>query len=141
MDRLVIPRGLFDRMISHCLSGYPNEACGMLAGKGDRVEKIYAMTNAEPSPVSYLMEPKEQFIAMKEMRAEGLSMVAIFHSHPQSHAYPSGKDAALAFYPDAVYVIVSLIDREKPEIRGYSIREGIVREIEIRLDGALTASG
>ncbi len=135
MDRLVIPRDLLDRMVSHCLSGYPDEACGILAGKGGRAEKVYTMTNAEPSPVSYLMDPKEQFTAMKEMRAEGLSIVAIFHSHPQSPACPSNKDVSLAFYSEAVYVIVSLIDTGKPDIRGYRIQDGVVGEVEIRQDG------
>ncbi len=132
MNALVIPPDLIDLMISHCRSGYPNEACGILAGKGGRAEKIYAMTNAEPSPVSYLMDPSEQFAAMKEMRTKGLDMIAIFHSHPQSPAYPSGKDVSLAFYSEAIYVIVSFINRENPEIRGYTIQDGVVEEVEIR---------
>jgi proteasome lid subunit RPN8/RPN11 len=121
-----------EKMVAHCKAAYPNETCGILAGRDGAVEKIYEMTNIEPSPVSYLMDPKEQFLAMKEMRTEGNRMIAIYHSHPQSPAYPSSKDVNLAFYPDAVYVIVSLIDRNKPEIRAFEIKEGNVSEVPIQ---------
>jgi proteasome lid subunit RPN8/RPN11 len=133
MPELMIPGIIFDKIISHCGSVYPNEACGILAGEGGAVRKIYEMTNAEPSPVSYFMDPKEQFAAMKEMRGEGLHMVAIYHSHPGSPAYPSAKDVSLAFYPDSVYVIVGLSDKDKPEVRAYTIMEEDVSEVEIEV--------
>jgi proteasome lid subunit RPN8/RPN11 len=131
LARLIIPSALMEKMVAHCRAAYPNETCGILAGKEGTIEKIYEMTNIEPSPVSYLMDPKEQFLAMKEMRTEGNRMIAIYHSHPQSPAYPSSKDVSLAFYPDAVYVIVSLIDRNKPEIRAFEIKEWNVSEVTV----------
>jgi [CysO sulfur-carrier protein]-S-L-cysteine hydrolase len=131
MRTLTITESIFERIISHCRSVYPNEACGILAGEGSTVRKIYEMTNAEPSPVSFFMDPKEQFSAMKEMRGEGLHMLAIYHSHPGSPAYPSAKDVSLAFYPDSLYVIVGLSEKDKPEVRVYEIVEGNVRDVEI----------
>src|SRR4030042_7068767 len=95
---LIISRELMEQVIAHCRSAYPIEACGLLAGTTNRAEKMYAMTNVEPSNVSYMMDPGEQFKAMKEMRANGNRMVAIFHSHPHSPAYPSPRDVSLAFY-------------------------------------------
>ncbi len=133
MHALIITRGIFDRIISHCRSVYPNEACGILAGEGVTVRKIYEMTNAEPSPVSYFMDPKEQLLAMKDMRKEGLRMVAIYHSHPGSPAYPSAKDVSLAFYPDSLYMIVSFSDKEKAEARAFEIVEENVGEVEIEI--------
>jgi hypothetical protein len=84
---LIISRELLEQVIAHCRSAYPIEACGLLAGTDNRAEKMYAMTNVEPSNVSYMMDPGEQFKAMKEMRKNGTKMVAIFHSHPHSPAY------------------------------------------------------
>src|SRR3989337_2239775 len=98
---MVLSSALFDRMISHCRSAYPNEACGILTGKGGTAEKLYEMTNVESSPVSYFMDPEEQFRAIKEMRKDGHVMLAIYHSHPHAPAYPSGKDIRLASYPDS----------------------------------------
>ncbi len=57
-------------------------------------------------------------------------MVAIYHSHPSSSAYPSPKDVSLAFYEDAVYVIAGLAGKA-PEVKAFSIREGEIREVEI----------
>ena len=130
-DRLILPRDLLDQVISHCKSVYPNEACGLLAGDGNIVEKIYRITNIEKSSVSYMMEPEEQFRAMKEMRKDGHKMVAIYHSHPHSQAYPSPVDISLAFYPDPVYLIVGFTDMDNPEVRAFEILEGDVREVEI----------
>jgi proteasome lid subunit RPN8/RPN11 len=128
--QLVIPRHLVSEIILHCKEVYPNEACGILAGKGRVVQKVYKMTNIENSSVSYMMEPGEQFTVMKEMREQGLEMSAIYHSHPQSGVYPSPKDINLAFYPDSLYVIVSLI-YEEPAIKAFEIKNGLIREVEI----------
>jgi len=126
-------REFVQQMVTHCTACYPNEACGILAGTGSRVTKVYPMSNSEPSPVSYFMEPKEQFRVMKELRQKGLSMLAIFHSHPQSPAFPSAKDVSLAFYDDAVYLIIGLTNLESPEIKAYTIIEEHVRESSLRI--------
>lgn len=130
MRKLIIPQHIFDEMIAHCKKGLPYEACGILAGEGNMVSKIYTMTNIEKSPVSYLLDSKEQFNVMKDMREHNLSMLAIFHSHPSSAAYPSRTDLNLAFYEDAVYVIVSLLERT-PVAKGFSIKEGKIEEVGI----------
>jgi proteasome lid subunit RPN8/RPN11 len=129
-DFLFIPKDIFDEMVTHCRQGYPNEACGILAGRGNEVSKVYMMTNTEGSPVSYMMEPSEQFRAMKDMRTNDLSMIAIFHSHPASPACPSAKDLGLAFYDDCVYVIVSLAEAA-PVVKGFSIKDGKVKEVNL----------
>lgn len=118
-------------MVAHCREGYPDEACGLLAGLGKEVSQLYRMTNADPSPVSYLMDADEQCAAMRDMRERGVAMLAIFHSHPASPAYPSGKDVDLAFYDDCVYIIVGLSGgaaEAEPVVKAYTIREGRVEE-------------
>ena len=126
-------------MIDHCMKGLPDEACGMLGGREGRVEKIYPMTNSKPGPDYYEMDPEEQFRVMKDIREAGLELIGLFHSHPTGQAYPSGVDVAQAYwpgtelpnYPDAVYVIVSLMDRSRPVARGFSIEEGRVSEVSL----------
>ncbi len=126
-------------MFEHALTGYPNEVCGMLAGKSGAVEKVYTMRNAKPGPDYYEMEAEEQFRVMKEIRDSGLEIIGLFHSHPTGQAYPSSMDVERAYwpgtqlpnYPDAVYVIVSLRDRNNPVARGFSIEEGKVSEVTL----------
>jgi proteasome lid subunit RPN8/RPN11 len=123
-------------LFDHCRAGLPDEACGILAGRGGSVEKVYCMTNARPGPVSYEMEPEEQFRVLKDIRQAGRELIGMFHSHPGGRAYPSSVDVEKAYwpgttlpnYPEAVYVIVSLMDPEKPDVRGFRITEGTVHE-------------
>ena len=130
VDDLLIPRQIFNEMLSHCKAAYPNEACGILAGRGSKVVRIYPIENTEASPVSYLMDPAEQFAVVKDLREHSLSMLAIFHSHPSSPAFPSPKDVDLAFYDDSVYIIVGLMEKN-PEAKGYLIRNREVKEIPV----------
>ena len=130
MHAITIPQHIFDDMIASCREGYPNEACGILAGRDHEVSRLFRMRNVESSPVSYLMDSKEQFEVMKALRDDRLSIVALFHSHTSSAAYPSAKDVALAFYEDSAYVIVSLCGRE-PTVKAFFITNGVVEEIAI----------
>jgi [CysO sulfur-carrier protein]-S-L-cysteine hydrolase len=124
---------LFAQVIKHCKSVYPNEACGLLGGTSNIAEKIYEMTNIEHSHTSYMVDPAEQFKAIKEMRSEGRKMVAIYHSHPHSLAFPSAMDVSLAFYEDSYYLIVSLMDIDQPVLRAFEIINGNIQEAKIEI--------
>jgi len=121
MNTILIPEKIFKEMMNHCEASFPNEACGILAGIGCNVNEIYNMTNTEDSPVSYIMDAAEQFRVMKDIRQKNLSLLAIFHSHPSSPAYPSARDLALAFYEDSFYIIVSL-QNGKPQTNAFIIK-------------------
>ena len=129
---LSISKNLFDEMISHCRDTYPNEACGILAGKESKALKVYKMANIEKSPVSYEFDSREHIKAIRDMRENNHTMLAIFHSHPSSPAYPSAKDMNLAFYEDCIYVIVSLIEKQ-PVVKGFLIREGDIKSASIHI--------
>jgi [CysO sulfur-carrier protein]-S-L-cysteine hydrolase len=128
-----IPKDLRDQMVAHALGEFPNEACGLLAGTGTRAEHFFAMRNADASPVTYRLDPKEQITIFDEIDEKGWDLQGIFHSHTHSEAYPSETDRGQAFYPDAHYLLVSLQDRANPVLRGYSIREGEIEEQEVRI--------
>jgi len=130
---LIIKKAHLDEMISHARKEFPNEACGILAGKEKKVSKVYKMTNTEKNPMRYFMDSKEHFKIIKAMRSEGLQMVGIYHSHPNVRPYPSSHDVELAFYPDSSYVIVSIIN-SIPEVRSFRIVNGIVNEEELKLE-------
>jgi len=120
---LILERENLKEMIQHVKNELPNEGCGILAGKDGRVLKVYRMTNIDKSSKTFFMEPKEQFEAMKDMRSLGLEMVGIYHSHVASDAYPSPRDVKLAFYPDVYYLIISLKNKDNPQVRTFRIRE------------------
>jgi len=115
-------------LIKHAEEESPNECCGLLAGRNGRVERVYPGTNVDHSPYTYLMDPNEQLAAFKDMEAVGLDLVGIYHSHTHTPAYPSRTDVAKAFYPDSLYVIVSLARRDAPDIRAFRVADGQIRE-------------
>ena len=130
---LSLPKKVYDAMIAHAKSGFPNEACGILASKNGKREVFFPMKNADASAISYFMDPKEQLQIFKQMRQGGLEMSGIFHSHVASEAYPSQKDVRLAFYPDVSYLIVSLSDMKEPVLRSFRVVEEKVMEEKIQI--------
>jgi proteasome lid subunit RPN8/RPN11 len=131
---LKIPKTICDQMLSHARAVYPNECCGLLAGEKGRPSVQYRMANADPNPtVRYFMDPKQQFAVFKEMREKGLELTAIYHSHPMTEAYPSQTDIHLAYYPDAIYIILSLANRAAPVMKAFRIQKGNVTPVPIEI--------
>jgi [CysO sulfur-carrier protein]-S-L-cysteine hydrolase len=136
-----IDRRHYDVLVAHARAEFPNEACALLAGNG-RVEKVYALPNAEASPTFYVVEPQAQLAAMTEMDDLGWDLVGIFHSHTFTEAYPSRTDVELAAYPDAAYLILSLADQAAPELRAFRIAGGEVTEEPVEVgEWATPAAG
>lgn len=135
MDEIHLPAGLYNEMIRHAATHYPEEACGLLAGTIDgrigRATRLYPVENVLHSPVAYEMEPLAQVRAMIAIESEGLELVGIYHSHPAGPASPSRTDVAQAYYPDAAQIILSLAERGRPSARAFLIREGQVEEIRL----------
>lgn len=116
-----LPQALADELVAHARDGMPNECCGLVAGRGDEATRVIRMRNTEATPFMYVMDPREQMEQMDAIEDAGEDLVAIYHSHTRSAAYPSRTDVDLAFFPDPVYLIVSLADRDAPEIRGFRL--------------------
>jgi [CysO sulfur-carrier protein]-S-L-cysteine hydrolase len=128
-----IPKTMYDDMIAHAQEGFPLEVCGILGGAGDTVSVNYRMTNTDASNEHFMMEPKEQFAVVKELRAKGLSMLGIYHSHPETLARPSEEDIKLALTPAVSYLIISLADAAAPVIKSFKIESGNVLFEEIKV--------
>jgi len=127
---VVIPAGMRDEIVAHARAGLPNEACGILAGRDGRVERFFPAQPDEPSPYYYRIDARDQIRIMNEIEDAGLDLVGIYHSHVASPAFPSRTDAEQAFWPDAVYVIVSLAGGGT-EIKGFRIEEFDISEEEL----------
>ena len=125
---LRITQTVYNEMIQDSQERAPNEACGLLSGKDDVATACTSMTNTEKSPVRYWMDPKEQFRVMKTIRSRGEKMLAIYHSHVATQAYPSATDVDLALYPEVHYVIISLENQNTPAARVFRIEKRRIRE-------------
>jgi proteasome lid subunit RPN8/RPN11 len=139
-----LPSAMAGEMIAHARAGLPNEACGVLAGANGRPERVFPMRNAEASPVVYRFDGNEQLRVFGEIEDNGWELVAIFHSHTHTEAYPSPTDRAQAHwrdpvsgreaaaYPGVRYLILSLAEQE-PVLRAFTFRDGEPVEEEVRI--------
>jgi proteasome lid subunit RPN8/RPN11 len=126
-----IDSAMVDEIVAHARDELPNECCGLIAAEDGRAVKLFRTSNAEASPVRYGLDPREQYRIMMEIERGGWMLGAIYHSHTRSPAYPSQTDVNLAFYPDALYLIVSLQDTDRPDLRAYRIVDGQIDEVEL----------
>ena len=118
-------------MRRHVAAQSPQEACGLLAGKEDRVEAVLRVRNAEQSPVRFRMDPQEQFDAFMWMEARELDLVGIFHSHPSGPAAASITDIEEAAY-GVIHVIWSRKGRGWAA-RGFWIEAGQATEVVLQV--------
>ena len=122
---LKLKKSDYDKMLKHCKDGLPNESCGLLAGtvEGEvkTVTKIYLLTNIDASNEHFSMDPKEQFAALKDARANGVEIIGNFHSHPESPSRPSEEDKRLAYDPNIEYLILSLQKADDSVLKAFGI--------------------
>ncbi|MXW31140.1 MAG: M67 family metallopeptidase [Chloroflexi bacterium] len=124
-----LPAEIRDEMVQHALEEDPNECCGILAGAGGIVLQHYRITNTEKSPYRYSMDGRELNQVLRELDDNGWEMQVIYHSHTHSPAYPSDTDVRLAAnWPDPYYLLVSLMDKQSPDVRLFTIWDGMVAE-------------
>jgi proteasome lid subunit RPN8/RPN11 len=128
-----LERRYIDDMIVHAREEAPNECCGILAGKDGRILQLYRATNAEQSRYRYNIDSRELFRIHRECEERDWEFVGIYHSHTDSEAYPSPTDVRLAFWPEALYFVVSLRDSASPAVRAYRIVDGQVSEEELEI--------
>jgi len=118
-------------MQQHVASQAPLEACGLLAGKGGRVEAVLMVRNAEQSRVRFRMDAQEQYNAFKWIDDQNLELVGIFHSHPSGPETVSPTDIA-----EASYEVVHIIWFSKEQIwkaRGFWIEKGQVTNVDLQV--------
>jgi proteasome lid subunit RPN8/RPN11 len=128
-----LPEAMAREIIGHSLAEAPRECCGLIAGANGVAEGVYRLNNLAPGNELYEIDPAQLLdLEFRTLPAQGWEIVAIYHSHPHSPARPSSTDIALASWPEAVYLICSLEDRQNPYIRAFSIVDGAVSELAVR---------
>jgi proteasome lid subunit RPN8/RPN11 len=127
-----ISRALYDDMVAHARADAPNECCGMIATRDGEAVELYRAENAAASPLRYEIDGAEQYRIQMAIDDAGHDLGAIYHSHTRTEPYPSQTDINLAFYPEALYVIVGLAGAE-PDVKAYEIRDGQVQDAELTI--------
>jgi len=164
---IYIPKQILDELVAHARELDPYECCGFLAGSGRDVTKIYRIKNIvsvdgaaqaasfdeakiqhlsrlspeERAEIAFIMDAQEMFYAVKDIRKNGLTLQAVYHSHPHDPARPSVTDIKIANEWEEnwsrlnlalpLYLLISLMEKTTPDLRAYWIKTGTVTPAEI----------
>jgi proteasome lid subunit RPN8/RPN11 len=137
-----LPRAMAEAIVAQARAEYPNESCGIVigssvVGEGGEALRYAPCRNAAASPYRYVIDSQEALRLSIEADDAGQEFWAIVHSHVRSPAVPSPTDVGLAFWPDALYVLVSLAAEEAgPDgapLRAWRIRDGVAFEVALEL--------
>lgn len=133
--KVTIRRSDYEKILEHSFACFPEEACGLLAGTDEGAErtiaKVYLLTNMDHSREHFSLDPREQLEAVKDMRARGLKPLGNWHSHPETPSRPSAEDIRLAFDSRASYLILSLMDSQRPALHSFHIEKGQAEKEEL----------
>lgn len=133
MTTLQLPVPFRDAIYDHARDESPRECCGIIGGKAGKTTKIHRLTNRAEGNRLYLMDDEQLFGVLKGLDERGEEPMVIYHSHPESPAYPSKTDVEMAFYPDSFYVICSLENPAEPYIRAFTIIDEQIAEAKIEI--------
>lgn len=127
-----ISQQLIDELIAHAREDLPNECCGMIGGRDGEATEVVRVANSAASPLRYEMDPQGQYDALKSIEDGGGDLLAIYHSHTKSAAYPSQTDVNQAVaWPEQIYVIVSLAEPESPEVKAYLLQDLKISDVAL----------
>ncbi len=134
---LRLPGDVLRDMLAHVDAGYPDEACGVLAGMDGHVTRHFPAANASDTPRTFSeIAPGELLNIWNDIDAHDWQMLAYYHSHPHTPAFPSPRDVLWSHgWPGTFYVIFSLADREHPVVRAFLIEGETIHEYRIEVEG------
>lgn len=167
MSDLIISGQIIAELVVHARELDPQECCGFLAGTGQAVDRIYRIKNVvsldgaaqgasfdeakirhlsrlspeERAEIAFIMDAQEMFQAVKDMRKNGLTLQAVYHSHPHDPARPSVTDIKIATEWEEnwsrlnlalpLYMLISLMDKSNPDVQAYWIKSGTVSRAQL----------
>ena len=126
---------MLDRIVAQARDEAPNECCGIVAARdGDGGRGASRAATRPRSPLRYEIDRKDQLPIFEALDDAELDLGAIYHSHTRSDPLPSQTDINLAFYPDALYVIVGVKDSGHDDVRTWRIVDGKVSEAPLEVE-------
>jgi [CysO sulfur-carrier protein]-S-L-cysteine hydrolase len=138
-----LPGAIREQIVAHARAEEPNEACGVIVGDkpaadGGRARRFEPARNKAASPWRYELHPDDLLRLTLATDEADEVFWGIVHSHVRTPAVPSQTDLGLAFYPDALYLLVSLSPDDadpntgEPSVRAWRISDRAATEVSLR---------
>jgi [CysO sulfur-carrier protein]-S-L-cysteine hydrolase len=124
VEKLVLSREAWERVVDHARAAYPDEAVGMLGGTADgRVAYVVPLPNLAAGG-AFLADPRAQFEAERTFAKLEVMALGAYHSHPGGTPTLSRSDRVLA-HPSLIQLVVGLGRGGRVDMRAYRVAGGV----------------
>ena len=111
MHKIILSQSIKKTLQDHAESEKPNESCAILFGKENIVLEIFLTKNIEESPVNFTISNEQLIEAYQTAENKGFKIIGIFHSHPNSIAFPSETDKKFMQSNPVTWIIYSGVEK------------------------------
>lgn len=118
---LTLPRAMVDQVLAHARRDHPDECCGVITAKDGVASRVVEMTNAERSPTGFVLDPAEQLRVWRAADDADEEMLAVYHSHTMTEAYPSRTDVKWGLTAGFPHWLLVSTRSEEDEVRSFTI--------------------
>jgi proteasome lid subunit RPN8/RPN11 len=133
MSKIIIPSYIQEEITAHLRNYLPQEGCGLLAGKGNRISLFIPVTNSSVSETTFIMEPVALYQALIRIESLELDLLTIVHSHPKGPLQPSITDIREFLY-QGVVTMICVPDNDKWECQTFLIENNDYFDIELVIE-------
>ena len=112
MDRIILSQLLKKILVEHAEKEKPNESCALLFGRNSVVSEVFLTENIDESEVNFTISNEQLLRAYKVAEEKKVEVIGIFHSHPNSDAYPSNTDKKFMHSNPVVWLIYSNVNED-----------------------------
>ena len=120
-------------MLAHARREANLECCGLLAGRDGVISRPLPACNILGSATRYEISSDELFSLFRQIRAQRLDHLGIYHSHPGGDNSPSQRDIELAYYPESNYFVLSPRPDSPNPARAFRIADGKSFELKVEI--------
>ncbi len=128
MQKIILSESNKKILTEHADKENPNESCAILFGKNDLILEVFLTKNIDESSVNFTISNKQLIEGYKIAEEKKLEVIGIFHSHPNSDAYPSNTDKKFMYSNPVVWIIYSCVNQN---FKAYFLESDII-EIPIQ---------
>lgn len=133
MQKIILTKSQKQILAHHSDAEKPNESCAILFGtqneQSSKVEKIFLTENIEKSPVNFTISAEQILEADKIERESPMKIIGIFHSHPNSNAFPSETDKKFMGLNPVIWLIYSGTSKD---FKGF-VLDSEIKEVKLEI--------
>ena len=129
MQKIILSQSDKKILTEHAENEEPNESCAILFGKDSLVSEVFLTKNIEESPVNFTISNDQLIEGYKIAEEKRIEVIGVFHSHPNSDAYPSNTDKKFMQSNPVAWIIYSGINKN---FKAYFL-ESDITEIPIEI--------